>query len=260
MKRLRSLREIVGDYVINVHGLNVDVPYWINWDALPYFKDAPYRGKGRPAQIALAANRAYERAGQPPATASELRIMLKRHGLGIDCSGFVYRVLDVYLRQYRQRLASHLVVLDSEIQEMMRRHSEIGVMTERTSLPKHLPLAAVATLWHKDPATLTQVQRLTHPRAAAKVPTASDVRAGDLIRMTSSNGDHIALVLSADSKTIEYVAAEDEENGLGGVRYHTINVDNPARSLEYQSWRQRIIFDNERDGVWRLRVLEGLFG
>jgi len=131
-------------------------------------------------------------------------------------------------------------------------------MAERTLLPRYLPLAAVAGLWHKDPATLTHVQRLTHPRAAAKVPTASEVRAGDLIRMTSSNGDHIALVLSAGSKTIEYVAAEDEENGLGGVRYHTITVDDPARSLEFQSWRQRDIFQDERDGVWRLHVMAGL--
>ncbi len=107
---------------------------------------------------------------------------------------------------------------------------------------------------------LTDVKRLVDPRIASPVERACDVRPGDLIKMTSDYGDHVAMACGVTAEAIEYAASEDEIDGLGGVRFRTIQVAQPALGLEHQVWQQQRIYTPGKhgDGVWRLNALAGV--
>lgn len=255
IQKIRSVAEIAGDYALSVGSLTIKVPYWINWDLPPYFKDAPLRGKGTPEEL-LTQVRQVIGLSDGHVTQEEATQILKRAGLGIDCSGFAYHTLDTYLGQFGLDIASGLAVTADEIMTVLKEHHDRGQLRLGTSLPQRLPLRAVARLWGSNPVMISSVRRLTAATTADKVSTAGEICPGDLIRMTSSSGDHVAVVTQVHGVEITYVAAEDEADGPGGVRSGLIVVRDPSASLEAQVWRQRHLFDDARDGVWRLHILD----
>ncbi len=93
-RRLRTIRDFATEYKLDLGGVKVWAPYWINWDEPPYWKNAPYRGKGGAAQIQTVARRYLARLPQQSSDPEEIRVLLKQAGLGVDCSGFVYQVLN----------------------------------------------------------------------------------------------------------------------------------------------------------------------
>jgi hypothetical protein len=254
------VRPIVDRFQLSVGAVRFWVPYWINREAAPYRLNAPYRGKGTPGQLASALARYAQGSGAT--TAEDWRRLMRQHGLGIDCSGFVYYVLDQLLQQrYRQRLASHLMLRRLEVLEALERRPERKIATPPESLPEVMPLGEACALWHKDPVNLTNVQRLVDPLVVEAVPSLLEVVPGDLIKTWYKGEDHIAVVVEANSRQIVYADSGDRANGgLGGVAYGIINITNPALGLEAQDWERRHHYNpagGRRDGLWRLGALQG---
>jgi hypothetical protein len=252
-----ELSEIIHQYVLKVGDLSVPVPYWINWNDPPYFLDAPYRGKGSPGQLRRALERVLAAEPMQPTTVEGVRQLMRRHGLGVDCSGLAYHVLSRYLR-YRGRILSEgLVVHRAELEAALERHPERRSSLDAGPLPETMTLAEVCRRWRKAPVMITSVRRLVDSATATVVPTAGEVRAGDLIKMTSAAGDHIAVVVAVRLGEIEYAASEDSATGLGGLRHHLITVAAPGQGLEHQEWDQHDLYQPTAhgDSVWRLNIL-----
>ncbi len=250
------LEQLVGQYQINIGTDEFWPAYWINWNTPPYFLNAPYRGKASPAQLQLCANQyLHTGAYSDPDSA---RAQLKTAGIGIDCSGFVYHILNMYLKnQGLKRLAKYLVVGEEDILATVERHPNLFRLPPNTSILKQIPLSAFCRLSHKNPVMLTNVARLVSLFSSEKIDLAKDVRPADMIKMTSRYGDHVAIVTRVKDQEIVYVASEDDEDGLGGIRYRTIKVTDWDKPLELQDWDQiRIYSPHEtNDGVYRLKVL-----
>jgi hypothetical protein len=258
MNDTNLLRQIVEQYHLNLNGVACPTPYWINWDVPPYYKGAPYRGKGSGRQIAGLARRRLKAESEPPRTAEDMRRWLRRQGLGVDCSGFAYHVLSDYMRRVRgERLSSHLRVSRAEIAAALRRHPDRADPLEGRPDVAWVSLAEACRYWHKDPAMITNVRRLTDPAVCIRVERARDIRPADLIKTTTEYGDHVAVVYAVTADTIDYVASEDDSSGFGGIRFRTVHIAQPDKGLEAQSWDQSRIYrpGEHGDGVWRLRVL-----
>ncbi len=253
---VQPLKTYCERYRFNIADIECAVPYWINWSIEPYFLNAPYRGKGYSGQIVKATKRALTMEQVRPQTPHELRDLMRRHGLGVDCSGFVYRVLDGYMRQFRKKLSDGLVVHPEELRQAEIRHPR------RLSVAKPAPLllSDVAGAWHKDPAMITSVQRLIDPLTSSEVKCANKIQVGDLISMTSTAGDHIAIVVTVTSTQIEYAASEDSQGNNGGLRYRSIQLLNPTQGLEHQEWDQSGLYNPalNKNGVHRLHLFSTL--
>jgi hypothetical protein len=254
------VRRLSQRYELEIAGVRCWTPYWINWDEPPYFKDAPYRGKGTPQQITTTACQLLATSEQQPRTPEAMRGWMRQQGLGIDCSGFAYHVLNAYLRQrLNVTLAAHLRVYQADICAALKRHPDRADPGLGRALP-WLRLEQVCQVWRKEPAMLTDVRRLTDPTVAHPVERADQVQPGDLIKLTSRYGDHIAIVCGRTADTIEYASSEDEPDGLGGIRCRQIQIGSPREGLEAQQWEQAHIYNpgQNNDGAWRLPVLEGV--
>lgn len=264
-RRVLTLRELASKYELRLGKAKVWTPYWINWDMPPYWKGAPFRGKGSPEQIQLAAQRKLSLLSKPLTDADDIRVWLKEAGLGVDCSGFVYYVLSRYLVQLTGLgLANYLWLSEDEIKELVPRYPALKLVQFGS-----VPLVDVMALLHKLPAMWVGTRRLLNPLNVLPVSSAKDVRPGDLISTTSQYGPHIAIVLETDESCITYGASEDEENGLGGVRLdRCIQIVEPKAGLKQQKWEQSRLFSPRFDSsgrpapfsdwVWRLRKLDGL--
>ncbi|HSX02297.1 MAG TPA: hypothetical protein VLI05_03190 [Candidatus Saccharimonadia bacterium] len=255
-----DLRTIASSYRLTVGGIQVDTPYWINLDEPPYYLNAPYRGKGTPSQIAAIVKSRLALMSDPPATSQALAAFMKAQGLGVDCSGFAYHVLSEYLQQPRHGglgLSHYLEIRADEVQEILTRHPERAERLKPEQLNCDLNLYEACASWHKSAAEITDVQRLTNPATAIQVAAAGEVHSGDLIRMHSQAGDHVAVVIAVCSDLIEYAASEDQAGKLGGVTFRQIRVLKPSAGLEAQDWEQRRLYHpmTSQDGVWRLKAL-----
>ena len=260
MSAAELLRKQIEYFVVRCGSEAAVVPYWVNWDLQPYFLDAPLRGKGTPAQLQVELDRFLALEVARPEDSEAIRELMRRHGLGLDCSGFAYQLLNT-LSEARlgKWLASYLVLNDEEVLKAGRRHKERAFeLPHGTSLPHVLPLGAVCELWGKDPIDIAGVARLCDESIAFRVEAVSEMRPGDMIRMTNDNGDHVAVVIEVSQQEVRYAACEDSRTGFGGVTEHVITVVNPALELAEQTWSQSRIYKQHaaHDGVWRLKAFD----
>lgn len=257
-----TISQLASRYQLKVDGIpgRVFTPYWINWDQPPYRLDAPLRGKGTPEELSAKITAHLGTISHYGWSPSAVRHTMRQLGLGVDCSGFAYYVLDQYLRGHDLGgLAHQLLIYRSEIEAAMERHPDRAFFDgDISSLPEWLPLSAVCELWNKQPVMITSVRRLTDPRVCRSIPTVDQMRAGDLIKMTNRNGDHVAVVSAVSPAFIDYVASEDEVGGIGGIQTHRIKLQRPKSALELQDWDQSRLYapGETGDGVWRLGILD----
>jgi hypothetical protein len=268
MSDTEVLKRLVERYQLEVAGVRFWVPYWVNSRELMRLQPdnwikGPYKGKGTPDQIKAALQRRLRQEPAPPTTAEGYRRLMRRYGIGIDCSGFIYYVLNGYLRhQGRGALRQHLVVPRDEL---LRAHAaqtswrRYVTQAQIEAQPEMVGMAWVAEHFKKDPRMITNVARLVHPQIVHRIRQASQVRPADLIKMTSEEfGDHIGIVVSHEQGVITYAESTEPEGSLGGVGYNRIMVADPAEDLNRQRWDQVRSYHPERgnDGVWRLNALK----
>jgi hypothetical protein len=263
------IRSLVDEYELELHGVKFWAPYWVNnpklmGDANATGIKGAFKGKGTPAQLQRSLQRVIDKNGGQPQSAVDYRQLMRAHGLGVDCSGFIYYVLSGWLRATRhQPLAQQLVVRRADILEALHNRPswQRGGVSEAEvkAWPPLVSLRQVCQRFHKDPRMLTAVATLVHPEVVVPVTRAQDMQPGDMIKFTSQAwGDHIALIV--EQKGAELVIAESTEpaDKLGGVGYDRISIKNPERGLEHQGWARAKSYHPggaSRDGVWRLKEL-----
>lgn len=265
----RLLRQIITQYRLTVNGTSFWVPYWINFPrsldgvylGAPDLKGA-YKGKGTPGQLRSALVRHIQSERLQPNSARDYRRLMRRWGLGVDCSGFVYYVLNRYLRAMGLpplRTATYLPKADVlELWDKYRRQRRPGLPRRQQveQLPDPVPMTRFAPMFHKNPINHTNVARLVGTKSVVPVRRAGDIRPADLIKMSSDKFDHVGIVVNVTTKFVIYVSSDDVRNGLGGIRFHTLQIKNPNLDLQHNHWPDgRRHTAGKRDGVWRSVLL-----
>jgi len=263
------IRKLVDEYQLEVGGVHFWAPYWVNDPKLMGDAGAPnlrgaFKGKGTPEQLTLSLKRLIAANSNRPQSAADYRSLMRAHGLGIDCSGFMYHVLSGWLRAARRpSLPRQLVVNRDDILTAMQRQKswQRGKMSEEEvrSWPQWVPMQQVCQRFHKNARMLTAVATLVHPKVVVPVERAKDIRPGDLIKLTSRQwGDHIAIVVENNGSELIIAESTEPEDKLGGVTYDQIQIKNPERGLEHQGWKRAQNYhpgDANRDGIWRLQEM-----
>lgn len=254
------LKAAVEEYGLDVNGVHFWTPYWINLDMPPFFKGAPLAGKGTPAEIKEVLSQKISESGEQPTDADGYLKLMRKLGLGVDCSALAYHMLDKLLTIKQMDLAQHIFVPKADVIEASQKPSwqEAGVAAEQLeALADPAPVRQVADLFHKDPRHMTNVARLTTVEAANTVLTA-DARPGDMIRMTGETSDHIGIIVEVSPGLIRYADSSREWGEYGGVRYCDIKVTDPSQGLEAQDWTDMRFYHPEKgDRICRLKVLDG---
>lgn len=162
---------------------------------------------------------------------SEIRNFMQKEGIGIDCSGFVYHVLDRWAKVSYNRSISKFLKYPEGLKTRL-------------------------AVWIR-PAINTSADTMTNNVNTEGV-SLKDVRPGDLLRLKAlTRGDHIAIVVEVKLKNDtpdEIVIAQSTQhyNEENGIKFSTIKINNPSKSLLEQTW-----LDIDKDGVsWTKKQLE----
>lgn len=248
----QNIKSAVEKYKLQVAGHALWTPYAINE---PGVAPGPHRGKGSPAQIQAELDRIVGEYQDPLHSGEEVRYLMLRNGLGIDCSGFVHHALAIYLQASKGvNLAEQLVVYKSEVEQAREKTSWREKISDEEfrQLPDKIPLSRLCRQLDKEPANLVHVTRLCDQAAADAVASRpAELRPGDLLRFGTDYGDHIGLVMEVFGGKLTYASSDFDPIGPGGVAFHEIKVTNSAAGLEQQQWDRRSQFS----GAYRLKAL-----
>lgn len=215
---------------MNINGTIFNCPYWMNKIkngkvVLRGFKD----GKGEADEIRTSLNDkldTLEINDTHPITPLFLRKLAKKERIGIDCSGFVYRVLDELTRlKYHN---CNIKSLD-------------GVFSGGINK--------------------TNADTLTHRKYSDPVNNIADYRHGDLIRMMG--GKHVLVIISVTDSRIIY-AHSSHITETQGVHRGQIRITDVNESLDRQDWLEETkdgqnfgfkhFHTDKGDGVYRLKI------
>lgn len=200
-------------------------PYWINNLKLGIF--GPYGGKGTPEEIVQATEDEAKKANLDleKMTKEEITAFMKRKKIGIDCSGFVFWMLDV---------------LDKE-------KGGNGIADDiPNSVGKFLPSRA-------------NVAMLTNEKVICSIRI-KEVKVGDMIRL--DKGRHVAIVMRVvrelgdigEVKEIEY-AHSSSRTKTSGVHNAKIKIIDQNKGLEEQQWYE---LASENKSYGKIYLLSGI--
>ncbi len=159
------LKNAYQQFILSLGGKKIPTPYRIN---IPYQDDRRKYGKSRPAELVKDTTEIAQEQNfdLEKATIVEIRTFMEKNLLGIDCSGFVYHLLD----------------------NLLKNIGRDGM--EKIGFPK---------------ASKTNVALLTSIEFSVPVADFSLVKPGDLIKLNSQEEiPHILIVLSAKNGIITY--------------------------------------------------------
>ena len=226
-------------------GREVACPYFQNTLKRKRFGTTAEVGKGTPKEIvAETSARAQVRGrGLSGASGNELRSFMTREGIGVDCSGFVARVMDPYVREKSGKPLGR--ALRSRARTRWKR-----------------------VLFSVRPFHNTDVMTLTDEKNCASV-SLSELRPGDLIR--TRGGKHVLLVSQTERNeqgalsAFTYVHSSEAFGDESGVREGTIVIRAPDDTLEAQDWqevwqertpaREGWLEKRENNGIFRLKSI-----
>jgi hypothetical protein len=193
----------------------------------PYFQniarrkdEAVFVGKGLPEDIEKKALMVFEEAGKDPHKYSvdRLRLYLVMASLGIDCSGFVVRLLHEHAKEIGFRAG----------------------IAEILTVPEHYKEDKEHYL--QQPFTKISAKHLTSPENTTNISDLQDIRVGDLIGFL---GDHVAIITSVSKEkgsTVElkYHHSTSEYMEQHGVRAGSIRIIKENAGLEEQEWTETL--------------------
>lgn len=212
---------------MKIDGEVIPCPYWMNKLKNGKLVLKGYlNGKGSMLQIRA---RLISKIHSRPnfiLTEENIRKIAKRERVGIDCSGFAYRVLDKLVRlNYRN---CQLKSLDDVFKGGINR---------------------------------TNASMLTNKKYTIPICHISDCRSGDLIRMMG--GKHVAIILEIENGQIIYVHSASRTK-IKGVHIGKINIIDENKPVGKQEWLEETkngesivkkYFDSlHGDGVFRLKI------
>lgn len=244
-------------YKLPQSALNVIDAYW-NLKAAdnqsvrcPYFRNprsgeerwglAAYSGKGSPQEIEeeLKIIEKMERKDFSTMQENEIRDIMKKRKLGVECSGFISRVLDGWTRE----------VYKKPIYSVLKFNAR-----------------GLGWLFCKmRPYTHIDVPMLVHPTNARSINDAWDLVPGDVIRFNTTI-DHAILVTETEKdeqgelKKIYYAQSVLEETNEG-IKKGVIEYTNPGADLLCQEWIEEpatghTINEKGEPKIYRLFIVE----
>jgi len=216
---------------MDILGVKINCPYWMNKMAFGRVVLRGFlNGKGDVSRIK---NELLKRLNilspdkQFGLTEENIRKFAKREKIGIDCSGFVYRVLDELIRLNYKKC--HIANL-----------AEIF----RGGIDK------------------TSARMMTSTDFCTPVEEVVDFQLGDIIRLWE--GKHIAIIIDITEKEITYAHSSSLSTKIQGVHTSVIRIIRHNGNLQKQAWEEKTRkeenfgkkhFNPKRgDGVFRLRI------
>src|SRR3989344_3150686 len=193
--------------------------------------------------------------------AGSARNFLYRNQIGLDCSAFVYHLVDrVLLADGRESLQHSLFVPRNSVISAASKdswHDEHELTrSEAAELPEMVPLDWVCDTFKKEPVFQTNVARLCSAESSDGIEDLRSVVPGDLVYMTKSGkSKHVAIVTQVDGNEWEVWDSYREDDGYGGIMPHRVQITDPNAVLQDQKWTN---FDKSRYDEFSVRRLKAL--
>lgn len=259
----------VDDYHLVVDGVKFWTPYWR--DELPSVerltpKTGPYKGKGAPLQLLHNLQGHLKTSTDPrPKDPEAYRQLMHQLHLGVDCSGFAFYILELWLAQRDLRLADHIFKpradLLADFANPVYTHPPTITKELLESQPEQVPLSTIQKFWGNEPVRLAGVSYLTNDAATVAVEKIAEIMPGDIVAMTGNDGvPHCIVVTEHHGNEIAYAhSGLTPPDKLGGVEYGRIIVTDPGASLDAQQWSPNLLGSRQLNAapVRRLKVLLG---
>jgi len=140
--------------------------------------------------------------------------MMQSYGIGIDCSGFAYHILNPLIKQKIRKDLSHFLVRFSGL---------FGLVDKALFRTKRYQKISAAML----------VSNLN----TIRIDNVADIRVGDLIQMTHQGyeGKHPLVVVGVEPTFILY-AHSSEYVKMNGAHFGKICLLDLSKSLDQQEW------------------------
>jgi len=230
----RVLQDLFYRYThLSLGGKKIVCPYWMN--NLEKGIYGPIGGKGRPEEVVNAVKEAAkeEKIDLNRMPAEEIVLFMKAKRIGVDCSGFVFWMLD----------------------ELDKEKGGNGIANDIPGAEGKVIKARANT------------RMLTDDKVSLPVEKVKEIKVGDMIRMR--RGRHVAIVLSVERnpsgiiKSIEYAHSSNAGTKVSGVHKAAIKIVDSNKGLREQKWLERTIneesygeniFLQEGDGIKRLKI------
>lgn len=220
----KILKSAFNNFILQVEGKQVPIPYRIN---IPPVEHPRRQGKSSPEDLLdqLYLDASQQKFDLKEASVANIQQFMQKNLLGLDCSGFVYRMLNYLL-------------------DGLGKGSLEG-----------LGLPHVGR---------TNVRLLTLEKFAILFTEISQIRSGDVIRLNSNQKiPHAVIVLENSDGSITY-AHSGNTSKLNGVHSAVIKISDSSKGLKEQDWLEQttdnkpysIFFNPDKgDGVFRLKNL-----
>ena len=141
----------------------------------------------------------------------EIRDIMKKRKLGVECSGFIARVLAALARERYRKPIYSLIKFNK---------SGLGWLFSKMRPFTHIDVAT-----------------LVHAANAREITDMQDIRPGDLIHFNTTI-DHAVLVTHVEPSKVRYAQSVLEEN-REGVKRGIIEFTNPStQNLLSQTWHE----------------------
>lgn len=232
----QEIEQIISSYIreyteMDIKGTVIPCPYWMNkMVAGKVILRGFANGKGEASDIRKELIERLDHLSNHsrfPLSPENLRRFAKRERIGIDCSGFVFRILD-------------------KLVQLRYRRCKVKTLNDIFSGGKDR----------------TNVGTLTHPDNCIRVRTG--YRLGDMIRLMG--GRHIVIITDSGDTKITYAHSSSLQTEIQGVHISEIQVIDPKKGLEHQLWLEKTkkvenygnkyFWPHMEDGVFRLKIFK----
>jgi hypothetical protein len=199
-------------FALDVAGKKVICPYFMNIGGI--FKDSVMAGKGDPLEIEAKAADIFSHISLVDKSEEFIRTEMLDHGLGVDCSGLVYQILNKWLRDVANK---------GEFKDYLPK--------QKTFNPRKM----VSRLLK--PQSSVNADMLTSEPISTKVEI-KDIQPGDMIR--TRGGKHILFITEVEynadktPKTLTFVNSTTYYI-RNGMRYGKIHL-NHELNLSTSTW------------------------
>jgi len=212
---------------MDINGILINCPYWANKIKESKVIARGFQdGKGEACDLQKELIRKILENRMVVSGSKDIIKLALRERIGIDCSGFVYRVLEKLVeKRYRDcTFSTHQEVFTAGI-------------------------------------TRTNSDTLTSSKYSYPIKTVTEIIPGDMIRI--SGGKHIAVIIQNSKDKIIY-AHSSSKTAVFGVHLGVIKVLDDSKTLDKQEWTERTKYkedykktsydENKGDGVFRLKI------
>ncbi len=218
----KILFEAYEKFILPLGGKKVPTPYRMN-DIGAFQKVGPaFQGKSSPEILIKTTKQLAKEQGfdLKKANVEQIKNFMVLNKLGIDCSGFVYRILNELVQKVK------------------------GKPLTEFGLPN---------------VGRTNVTKLTSFEFTITIETAGQIQSGDLIELNSSSKPpHCFIVLQNDGHKIIYAHSAGRSK-ITGVHTGEIIISDPKKGLDEQNWKEEfkaLVFNAKSgDGARRLKCL-----